>query len=79
MKPNLKYAFLSSVDNLVEPATVKAALEHPGWLQATKDELVAQEENDTWELVPKTSEMHVIGTKWVFKIKYKTDNTIERL
>lgn len=41
--------------------------------------MVAQEENDTWELVPKTSEMHVIGTKWVFKIKYKTDNTIERL
>lgn len=41
--------------------------------------MVAQEENDTWVLVPKTSEMHVIGTKWVFKIKYKTDNTIERL
>lgn len=41
--------------------------------------MVAQQENDTWELVPKTSEMHVIGTKWVFKIKYKTDNTIERL
>lgn len=79
VKPNPKYALLSSMDKFVELATVKVALEHPDWLQAMKDELVSLEENDTWQLVPKTSDMHVIGTKWVFKIKYKADNTIEML
>lgn len=48
----------------------KEALAHEGWLQAMKEELQALEENDTWDLVPKISDMNITGTKWVFKVKY---------
>jgi len=34
------------------------------------DELNQFARNDVWILVPKTNEMNVIGTKWVFKINY---------
>lgn len=44
-----------------------------------QEELTALEAINTWELVPRTTNMNIIGTKWVFNVKYKVDNTIERL
>lgn len=44
-----------------------------------KDELEALEDNHNWDLVPKLPNMNVIGTKWVFKVKYKADNSVDRL
>ena len=34
--------------------------------------------NDTWELVPLPKDKHAIGCRWVYKIKYKADGSIER-
>ncbi|XP_031505671.1 uncharacterized protein LOC116267877 [Nymphaea colorata] len=44
-----------------------------------KDEMVALQANHTWDLVPHTPNMHVIGSRWVFKTKLKGDGQIERL
>lgn len=33
------------------------------------EELDEIEKNDTWELVPRTLDKNVIGTKWIFKNK----------
>jgi len=34
--------------------------------------------NQTWELVPPSRHLNVIGCHWIFKIKRKADGTIER-
>ena len=34
------------------------------------EELDQIEKNQTWELVPRTKDMNVIGTKWIFKNKF---------
>lgn len=41
-------------------------------------EIDALTQNQTWTLVHFHSNMNVIGCKWVFKIKRKSDGTIER-
>lgn len=44
-----------------------------------KEELDTQHSNDTWYLVPHSDDMNVVGCKWVFKTKLKSNGTLERL
>lgn len=41
-------------------------------------ELKALHDNHTWDLVPLPPNKKPIGSKWVFKVKLKSDGTIER-
>ena len=43
-----------------------------------KDELKALENNMTYTVIPLLVGHHVIGSKWVYKVKLKADGTIER-
>lgn len=81
VKPNPRYALLTTVDSSIpkEPRTVRQALAHPGWKRAMEEEIVALHKNETWTLVPRLPNMNVIGSKWVFKAKLKSDGTLDRL
>ncbi|KAL0420217.1 UNVERIFIED_CONTAM: Retrovirus-related Pol polyprotein from transposon RE1 [Sesamum latifolium] len=48
------------------------------WRKAMEEELVALERNQIWELVPKPNNVKPISCKWVYKIKRRTDGSIER-
>ena len=41
-------------------------------------EIAALEVNNTWTLTPLPADKKSIGCKWVYKIKYKADGSIER-
>ena len=41
-------------------------------------EIAALESNHTWTLTPLPPHKKAIGCKWVYKVKYKFDGTIER-
>ncbi|GKV50857.1 hypothetical protein SLEP1_g57540 [Rubroshorea leprosula] len=80
-KPNPKYISLHvgiKASNIpIEPKSVKSALKHPGWTKAMQDEFTALKENHTWDLVPRTEDMNVIGCKWVFKTKLQADGNLD--
>ena len=68
-KPNPKYALItmSSPDIPCNPYNIGSTLAHPGWKTAMCKELGVLHKSKTWELVPRTRDLHVIGSKWVFK------------
>jgi hypothetical protein len=41
-------------------------------------EITALEQNHTWVVTTLLAGKHLIGCKWVYKIKYKADGSIER-
>ena len=41
-------------------------------------EIQALEDNHTWEIVTLPTDKRAIGCKWVLKIKYKADGTVDR-
>ena len=63
---------------IAEPRTVKQALQDPKWKLAMEQEYQALLKNQTWSLVPPSSNAKIIRCKWVFKIKHKPDGSIDR-
>ncbi|KAL9451744.1 hypothetical protein AB3S75_013334 [Citrus x aurantiifolia] len=43
-----------------------------------EDEITALEKNNTWTLTHLPDGKKAIGSRWVYKIKYQSDGTIER-
>jgi hypothetical protein len=61
-----------------ELGELSAALGDPQWKAAMDSEFSALVHNKTWHLVPPTPGQNLIDCKWVFKIKCKADDTIDR-
>ncbi|CAA7027778.1 unnamed protein product [Microthlaspi erraticum] len=64
--------------SIVELKSVRDALEDYFWIQAMQEELEEFQRNDVWFLVPRPSEVNVIGTKWIFKNKGDEEGHIIR-
>ncbi|KAJ3686759.1 hypothetical protein LUZ61_015923 [Rhynchospora tenuis] len=70
-------AYLTSLA-LTEPTSFSQANQHLEWRMAMAKEIDALAVNQTWQLVPPPSDQRVVGCKWVYKLKRKSDGTIER-
>ncbi|XP_074300565.1 uncharacterized protein LOC141631842 [Silene latifolia] len=71
-------AFLAAIDKETEPITYQAAVKEGKWREAMSKEIEALEKNKTWRIVTLPRGKKAIGCKWVYKIKYKADGTVER-
>ncbi|KAI3694073.1 hypothetical protein L1987_77032 [Smallanthus sonchifolius] len=60
------------------PKGIKTALKNPKWIQAMHDELKALHANQTWTLVPRPTSTNIVGSKWIYRIKYKSNGSIDR-
>ncbi|KAE8698181.1 Calcium-dependent ARF-type GTPase activating protein family isoform 2 [Hibiscus syriacus] len=70
--------YLSSISHLVEPKTYTEAIQNPEWIKAMNEEILALESNNTLSLVPLPSNKTLIGSKWVYRIKYNSNGEVER-
>lgn len=75
---NSNQILLASLSTLKEPCTYEEAIMEPAWQDAMQKEFNVLERNNTWELVKLPQGKKPITCKWVYKIKYKADGTIER-
>ncbi|WVZ52525.1 hypothetical protein U9M48_003573, partial [Paspalum notatum var. saurae] len=48
------------------------------WQLAMAEEIAALERTSTWDLVPTTSHVRPITCKWVYKVKTRSDGSLER-
>jgi len=47
-------------------------------VEAMKNEMNVLLDNDTWMLITLPNDRKMVGSKWIYKIKYKQDGEIER-
>ena len=52
-----------------EPLTYSEAACEEVWIRAMREEMLAIDRNDTWELVTSPPNCRPIGLKWIFKLK----------
>ncbi|KAL2252169.1 UNVERIFIED_CONTAM: Retrovirus-related Pol polyprotein from transposon RE1 [Sesamum indicum] len=72
-------ACLISTDNLPqEPKTYAEAIQKREWIDAMNVEIRALEDNKTWIITELPKDKKAIGSKWIYKLKLKSDGSIER-
>jgi len=76
-KKHLQYSLALSV-SCCEPSCFGKAEKSPQWLEAMAREIEALKRNDTWNVTYLPHNKKPIGCKWVYKIKYKANGSLER-
>ncbi|WVZ56049.1 hypothetical protein U9M48_006635 [Paspalum notatum var. saurae] len=63
---------------LSKPLSYRDVILHPEWQLAMAEEIAALERTGTWDLVPTPSHIRPITCKWVYKVKTRSDGSLER-
>lgn len=61
-----------------EPTTYSQAIQSEHWCKAMVNEITALKANHTWDIVPLLEHKKAVGCKWLYKIKYNPDGSVER-
>lgn len=72
------HAYLAATSAIKVPYNFGQAVTNPHWCKAMQIEIAALEANHTWDLVCAPSHQHIVDCKWLFKVKYNPDGSIER-
>jgi hypothetical protein len=70
--------FVMSLHSHTEPKTYAEASKHECWNKAMQVELSALEQTGTWQIVDLPDHIKPIGCRWIYKIKYHADGSVER-
>jgi hypothetical protein len=72
------YAFMIKVASVREPESFAEASRDARWRAAMEEEIQALDANRTWDLVVPPKGCKPIGCKWIYKVKYNTDGSVNR-
>ncbi|CAM8942004.1 unnamed protein product [Rhodiola kirilowii] len=75
--PSFQHYALQIISD-TEPTSYTQASKYDCWIQAMQTEIKALQDNHTWEITDLPYGKNAVGCKWVFKIKRKSDGSIER-
>lgn len=68
----------TTVSTISMPKSYKQAMQHECWREAIETELLALEENQTWDVVARPLSLKPLGSKFVFSVKLHPDGSVER-
>ncbi|GJU18280.1 putative RNA-directed DNA polymerase [Tanacetum coccineum] len=72
------YCFSVNLNKTIEPNTFNEACTNKDWIAAMNTKIEALHKNNTWEVTNLPPGRKLIGCKWVYKIKYKSNGEIDR-
>ena len=73
-KPERYQALVAQVG---EPSSFREASQHQVCVDGMVEEYSSIMTNDVWEVVPRPQDRSVVGSRWIYKIKYVANGNIE--
>ena len=74
--PNYMALMSDLVDK--EPTCFEESTRNKLWVDAMIEEYQSIIKNDVWEIVRRPKDKSVVSSKWIFKTKHSTDDSIEK-
>ena len=71
------YQFALSLSSISLPRSYEEAILVPAWKQVLDEKMDALISHGTWELVSASKD--VVGCRWVYTLKYRPDDSVDRL
>jgi hypothetical protein len=73
-------SYIAMVSNIREskPSTFEEAAGRQVWRDAMMEEYSSIMKNDVWEIVPRPKGKSVVTSRWLYKLKYVADGSIEK-
>lgn len=71
------HGLLAALHASTDPTGFKTAVRYPHWMDAMQQELDASHRNNIFSLVPHPLNHNVVGCKWIYRIKYNVDGSID--
>ena len=72
------YAYMMKVALICEPQSFADASKDAKWQEAMEEKMQMFAANDTWDLVDPSKHSKPIICKWIYKIKYNDNSSINR-
>ncbi|GJW95157.1 ribonuclease H-like domain-containing protein [Tanacetum coccineum] len=72
------FCFITQLNKIREPKTYFEASKYSHWIEVMNQEMNALLRNGTWELVELPEGRKAIGSKWIYKIKFRSSGEINR-
>ena len=78
--PNRFCSYLAAVTDIshFEPSSFEEAVDQRVWREAMVEEYDSIMQNDVWEVVPRPEGKSVVTSRWIYKVKYVADGSIEK-
>nr|GEY32367.1 homogeneously-staining region [Tanacetum cinerariifolium] len=70
--------FIHSLHKETKLTYFTQASKHPKWIEAMNNEISTLESNHTWVLTTLSPNIHAIGSKWVYRIKYNANGSVDK-
>eukprot|EP00253_Pinus_taeda_P036695 PITA_36695 len=74
----VNFALMANIHSIFEPQTYSEAKGTPEWEQAMDIEFQSLQKNHTWTLSDLPEGKKPISCKWVYKVKYKANGTLDK-
>lgn len=76
--PPSYHNYVMQITTIYEPEFFRQAVKFAEWCKVMAEELVALETNNTWTVEPLPLGKHPIGCRWLYKVKYKADGSLDK-
>lgn len=70
--------FQMAISLEIKPTSYNQAIKRDVWKKAMGSELESHEVNHTWDITTLPPGKSAIRSKWVYKVKFRSDGTVER-